>query len=550
MKRSALFLRSHRLDILCLVGIAVLSFGLQTLSGAHDADLASYSDEPAHFISGLMVFDYFSTAFGSNPIEFAQTYYLHYPKVAIGQWPPVFYVLQALWFGLVGPSKVSALYLLALLGAVLGMVLYLRLAPSYGRLPALLTAALLLLLPLFRIFSSCVMADLPTALFIMLAVFAFSDYLQEPAARHAGAFALFASLALLTKPNAGALAILPVIALPLTGKLPLLKDRKLWLAGLAVLASSVPCYAVLFSMKDDFWRGGFSPDDFPRVLAFYPRALLLAVGPGAAIAAIVGAVVALRRPRQEDPRAVTDARISLAWVLSVLLFLFCFPKIPVLRFLLPALPAVLILSLHGLHLLSEHAPAGPRIRERLAVVLAALLVLATAMRSFPPGVRGYGQVAAAIPDRGAVVLVSADPLGEGAFIVERRIRDPGVKGVVLRASKVLSSSTWTGDGYRLRMHDPGEVRKYLGGVPVQYVVLDDCRPDRRSSQHQELLRRALQAKGGDFLLRGRFSLAIGRQTLADCISLWESRSARGHAPALIRIDMGSRLGKVLELRLK
>ena len=30
-------------------------------------------------------------------MAFAENYYLHYPEVAMGHWPPGFYLLQAVW---------------------------------------------------------------------------------------------------------------------------------------------------------------------------------------------------------------------------------------------------------------------------------------------------------------------------------------------------------------------------------------------------------------------------------------------------------------------
>ena len=48
-------------------------------------------------MTGLMVRDYIAAGFPDSPFRFAENYYLHYPKVAIGHWPPVFYSIQAAW---------------------------------------------------------------------------------------------------------------------------------------------------------------------------------------------------------------------------------------------------------------------------------------------------------------------------------------------------------------------------------------------------------------------------------------------------------------------
>ena len=76
---------------------------LQWRSGAYSSDLATNSDEPAHVVSGLMVHDYAARLLNltalSLPVNlraFAEAYYVHYPKVAIGHWPPSFYLSKPL----------------------------------------------------------------------------------------------------------------------------------------------------------------------------------------------------------------------------------------------------------------------------------------------------------------------------------------------------------------------------------------------------------------------------------------------------------------------
>src|ERR1035438_2427795 len=57
------------------LGVSVL---LQNLAGAYRADLDGYPDEPAHLLTGLMVHDYVMSGFSQRPMQFAESYYLHY----------------------------------------------------------------------------------------------------------------------------------------------------------------------------------------------------------------------------------------------------------------------------------------------------------------------------------------------------------------------------------------------------------------------------------------------------------------------------------------
>jgi len=102
----------------------LLIFGLQIAGGAYAAEFNGDPDEAAHFVSGLMAHDYLAAIPLANPIVWAEQYYLHYPKVAIGHWPPGFYIVEALWWLIVSPSRGSALCLQAALAAIAGLVFY------------------------------------------------------------------------------------------------------------------------------------------------------------------------------------------------------------------------------------------------------------------------------------------------------------------------------------------------------------------------------------------------------------------------------------------
>jgi hypothetical protein len=85
---------------------------LQWRGNAYGAEFAAAADEPAHYVTGLMVHDYLARGFPSNPLEFARGFYSRYPKVAIGHWPPVFYIVQALWTSLFTESRASSPFFL------------------------------------------------------------------------------------------------------------------------------------------------------------------------------------------------------------------------------------------------------------------------------------------------------------------------------------------------------------------------------------------------------------------------------------------------------
>lgn len=130
-----------------------------------------------------MVYDYFRTALGSNPLNFAESFYVRYPKVAIGHWPPGYYAVQAVWYGLFGASVWTARTLSAAIAATVAVVLFRRLRPECGGRLAFAAALAFLAIPWVQRTAWEVMSDLLTGLFVFLAILAFSDLLDAKSPR-------------------------------------------------------------------------------------------------------------------------------------------------------------------------------------------------------------------------------------------------------------------------------------------------------------------------------------------------------------------------------
>jgi hypothetical protein len=66
-----------------LAGLAASSlvFGAQALSGAYRSEVASVPDEAGHFTSGMMVYHYCRAPLGTDPVAFAESFYVRYPRV-------------------------------------------------------------------------------------------------------------------------------------------------------------------------------------------------------------------------------------------------------------------------------------------------------------------------------------------------------------------------------------------------------------------------------------------------------------------------------------
>ena len=157
--------------------LGLLAVALQWLSGAYEGEFNGYPDEPAHYVTGLMIRDYIAAGIPQAPMEFARNYYLHYPKVALGQWPPLFYVAEAAWMLLFPVTIPSMMVFMACLAASFSSVLYaVSRSASIGVRLSIGIAVVLLTLPSVTYLFSMVMGDVLGALLCLAAAASFAAY--------------------------------------------------------------------------------------------------------------------------------------------------------------------------------------------------------------------------------------------------------------------------------------------------------------------------------------------------------------------------------------
>jgi hypothetical protein len=109
MKSRTKALLGDRSYLIALAVFVGLILGVQYFGGAFQAEYDGHADEAAHFVSSLLVRDYLAQFPWPSPLPWAINYYVHYPKVAIGHWPPGYYALQGVWWLFVPPGRASAM---------------------------------------------------------------------------------------------------------------------------------------------------------------------------------------------------------------------------------------------------------------------------------------------------------------------------------------------------------------------------------------------------------------------------------------------------------
>jgi 4-amino-4-deoxy-L-arabinose transferase-like glycosyltransferase len=243
----------------CGKGAAVflLYFGLavvyQWWYGAFEREFDGYPDEPAHYVTGVMAREYLRAGFPGNPIRFAEDYYLHYPKVAIGHWPPMFYGLEAVWMLVFGVSRASALLMVAGFAALVTAMLHAAVRRRLGTMYAFWAGAILLSIRLVQRQAGMVMLELPLTAFTFGAMLAFAAYLEKGRLRHSAFFGLAAAGAIWTKGDGIALALVPPLALLLGRDWKPARRAAFWMPVAIVAVLCVPLMLLTLGMARQGW---------------------------------------------------------------------------------------------------------------------------------------------------------------------------------------------------------------------------------------------------------------------------------------------------------
>lgn len=504
--------------LLAFALLVVAALVLQLLAGAYRGEMTAGADDPAHYLSGLMVHDWLAGGASVDPMPYAREYYAHYPKLAIGNWPPLFHLAQGLWMLPFPESGTSVLVLMALLTATIAWLVHEALRRPLGPAFAALGAIAFLVMRPAPNLASSVMAEIPVTLACVVAALAWNRVVEDGGPRRMALFAGALVIAVLTKQNGLLLLLLPPLHLLIGGSWRLLRSRALWAAALAVAAIVGPLlWWALPTMRAGWANPSGMFGDVGDAFTYYFVNLPRWAGVVPVLLAVLGAWHGVRAGRgpASAPRALHDTHerapsvlwiTSAAMVLATLVFHVLAPAGVDMRHMLPAYPFVAILLAAGAHWLAgELRRRGVR-GPRATAVAVGIAGIALAFEAHPINdwhVRGYAQAAGVVvprdPGARSVVLVSSDAVGEGAMVAEVAMRDPARPGhVVWRATKLLSTVTWAGREYQERPRSEAELLRLLELAGVEWVVVD-----RTTSlfPHQERLERAIEARPDRFALR-------------------------------------------------
>lgn len=474
----------------------LLAFQLiyQAGHGAWESDLGGDPDEAAHAVTSLMLRDYFAGGWRQSPMTFAQQYYTAFPKVALGHYPPGYYLLAGAWL-LVVPSIKGLFLLQSGLAAALGTLIYRFSSRVLTMSAACAVAILASLMPLLLKQTLFVMSDLLVAILCLLAAAAWAAYLQRPGYKRALGFGMLAAAAILTKGSALALCLVPPVATLLSGRWRLMLTPSWWLAAVPVGLLAGPW--MLYSSRITAEGMIHQPwaDFVSEAVPFYARALPQSLGWPLLLLSIMGLglwTFTAQRQRGLSPQIATLIGLLIG-VLAVCLLI---PAGYSTRYLLPALAPLLIAAVFAAQTVS--LKLMPRYQGAILIgLLAAAFAATTAWSS--KNVQGFSQAVqrCEMPAPGAEVtrwLVASDPRGEGAVIAAAAFRLPQRSPSplhVLRGSKELAKSDWMGRGYTAEFKDPRSLLDKLDELKVRQIFLDLSVPAGQRTAHEKALEEVL-----------------------------------------------------------
>jgi Dolichyl-phosphate-mannose-protein mannosyltransferase len=467
---------------------------LQWHQGAYSAEFSGYPDEPAHYMSGLLFHDYVKAGLPTSPIRFAENFYLHYPYLAIGHWPPGFYALEGLWMLGFSTSRVSIMFLMAFITAGLAFSTFLVTSRVWTAASAAITAVLLISMPVVQSYAGMVMADTLLALLSFWAVHVFGEYVRSERPRYAVWFAILSTAAILTKANGFLLAAVPIFTILLTRRFGILKRLTLWLSAAFVAAMCLPWHVATMHMMIPTFGATASLKFITLSSAFYIRMLVESLGPVGIVLSLIGLIAIFLRPRfmrVADPRWAAQAALGL----SYFVFYCGLPAGIETRYLIVLLPTALLFANVGAETISRMLRHFGKARPAQTGVLAIAAIFFFLFSFTFPSKASYGfqhaadAIAAANPARKAVALVSTEThFGEGIFTSEMAMRKGSTgEETVLRASKVLADDNWNGTAYIPRYKNAEQLDRCIEEAGVGYLVLDSSKGSRIYPHHRQLL---------------------------------------------------------------
>lgn len=417
------------------VAVVLLLASLALLFTSPTAGDFWWSDAPRHALNGAFVKDLVAAFPWRHPAIWAYDYYLKYPALTILFYPPLFYIVEAGVFAVLGVSHFSAQVTVTLFVFILAVGTYSLARFLLPRWSALGTSLLLIGSPATAFWGRQVMLDVPCYAALVGSVFLFVRHLQTARTSDIYLSAICMLAAVYLKINA--IFIVPVLAVTLL----MAKGRSILNDG-AVVRSIIIGVLGLIPAALLTWRFGAAnvqsvggraidlPISSIHAWLFYAEAIPSELGYLTVVLGVLGlALIALRRA---PPRENWFAAVLLGWFGFGYLFFSAIGIREPRHSLMILFPLVLgaMIALH--RILPSH------LAQVAALLLGGCTFVFSLLLCPPPVVAGYRAVANYVvthaPKKGLVLFSG---YRDGNFVFEMRTHEERRDISTVRADKLL-----------------------------------------------------------------------------------------------------------------
>lgn len=491
------------------VGLLLLGAVLMALwQGVFSAGF-SYSDEGPHFLNAFFFVDYAKHHLGENPMAVAMDFYLHYPKLAVGHWPPVGHGLISLPFLILPRTTGIAMAINTVMAILPALYIIHVLATRASFAWLLLACAAWAILPINQFAYRYLMIDQLLAFVILAATVAWVRYGETPTLRWALGFGALAGAALLIKGNGAVLALVPVLHSLFTRRVAALAgNRYTYVAAALPVLVAAPWYAYTYSIPAKGMTYHAGVDYALFALVTNGNTLVNNLGIPGVIFLLAGIADGWFE-RRRNPDLWLWVSASLAVLLAVLIFHAIVPIALDERYLSTALPPAVVLAILGARAVATRCgrwlplPAAKALAGALllASVVPGLVQLDRAGKKLDLRMR---EAAEAIAEQGGPAIWAIDggtgSAPEGALAAELASIDESQSIYLMPGSKAFTDSDFLGEKYRAKYSNIGDVLALLRKVGVQGVVI--CRRDGNPDDSvNDILLTALRSPGSGYRLR-------------------------------------------------
>lgn len=487
-------------------------------TGAFQSEFGRNPDEGIHFTTGVLVHDFLKTPSAwFHPMAFARDFYAHYPKIGLGQWPPLFEMYQACWSLLFGYTRGSMMVAMAVLSAFLATLTartVFQVTPRAQRMIyAALAGSLLVLAPLTQEYSTMTMAEVPLSLLSLASILAWIRFEASGQTRDTLLFGLVTSAAILTKGNAWLIPPAVVLAIAVNGSWRILRRRQLWIAAALVAALCVPFTLATINIV----RQGMNTPNLPTLAMVisstiaHTRFVADLFGTPMLALAVAGVLATVGTCWLKGKRPPAFWTSLLVYGTVIILFHAVVPTSFEPRKVYQITPVLCVFLVAGVDYLvrvfaKQRSGEAGGLWHATGACAALVLFLITRfvwITPFQPGTQAaLAELSNRAGVRGSAILISSNGYFQDmeAGVIAGWISSNSTDGTYLiRATKLLARLDQKASGLlelAPAVASPDETNEVLARVPVAYV-LTHTTPASRSYEHHQILQSALSGSSAN-----------------------------------------------------